>query len=117
MPNYPKDIEVEMTFLLPEEGGRSTPAYSGYCLQFYYDGIDSAPLNTYIDTGAVNPRQTVRASISFFSPDFHFGKIKEKMEFLVREDSRTVAKGRVLTILELEKSAAEEVKRKTQKTA
>jgi translation elongation factor EF-Tu-like GTPase len=115
VPNYPKDIEVEMTFLRAEEGGRLTPAYSGYRPQFYYDGIDSAALHTYIDTDVVNPGQTVRAYISFFSPDFHFGKIKENMEFLVREGSRTVAKGRVIKILELEKSATEAVKRKAAK--
>ncbi|MES1180412.1 MAG: elongation factor Tu [Verrucomicrobiota bacterium] len=117
MPTLAKDIEVEMTFLRPEEGGRSTPCYTGYRPQFYYDGIDSDAIHTYIDTEVVNPGQTVRAYLTFFVPDYHLGKVKENMEFFVREGSRTVAKGRVIKILELEKSAAEALKRKAQKPA
>ena len=116
MPAAFRDIEVEMTFLRADEGGRSTPCYSGYRPQFYYDGRDSDAQHTYIDTEMVNPGQTVRAYLSFFRPDYHFGKVKENMEFLIREGSRTVAKGKVLKILDLEKSAAEAVKKKQKTT-
>jgi translation elongation factor EF-Tu-like GTPase len=103
--NYPKDIEVEMTFLTPEEGGRRTPAFSGYRPQFYFDGIDTDALHTYIGTEQVLPGQTVRAYLSFFAPDRQVGRVHTGLEFLIREGSRTVARGRVLQVLELEQSA------------
>ena len=100
-----KDIEVEMTFLTPEEGGRRTPAFSGYRPQCYYDGIDCDAQHTYIGTEQVLPGQTVRAYLAFFAPHLHASRIHPGLEFLIREGSRTVARGRVLQILELEQSA------------
>jgi translation elongation factor EF-Tu-like GTPase len=117
VPDYPKDLEVEMTFLRTEEGGRSTPAYSNYRPQFYYAGNDYGATFTLIDIDSANPGQTVRACLCVSAPDFLFGKIKEDSEFLVREGGRIVAKGRVLKILELEKNALEAAKRKAQKSA
>ena len=117
MPHDPKDIEVEMTFLRTEEGGRQHPMFSGYQPQFYYDGTDSSARHNYIDVKVVCPGQTVRAYLTFLSPDYHVGKISVGMEFLVREGARTIARGRILEILELEKSAAEAVRRKTQQHA
>ncbi len=37
--SYPPDIEAEITFVPTEQGGRKTPAFSGYRPQFYYDGM------------------------------------------------------------------------------
>jgi translation elongation factor EF-Tu-like GTPase len=115
--DYPKDFEVEMTFLRTEEGGRSTPAYSNYRPQFYYAGNDYGATFTLIETESANPGQTVRAYLCVSAPDFLFGRIEENAEFLVREGSRIVAKGRILKILELEKNALEVAKRKAQKSA
>jgi elongation factor Tu len=114
--NYPKDMEVEMTFLRTEEGGRSTPAFSNYRPQFYYAGNDYGATFTFLETESANPGQTVRACLCVSAPDFLFGKINEKAEFLVREGFRIVAKGKVLKLLELEKNAAEAVKRKSKKS-
>jgi translation elongation factor EF-Tu-like GTPase len=108
-------MEVEITFLRAEEGGRSTPAYANYRPQFYYGGNDYGSAFTRIETESVNPGQTARAYLCVSAPDFLSGKINENSEFLVREGSRIVAKGRVLKILELEKNAAEAVKRKARK--
>src|SRR4051812_44874783 len=102
---YAKDIEVEMTFLTAEEGGRHTPARQGYRPQFYYDGQDWDAAHTYIGTDEVLPGQTVRAYLTFVSPDRQVGRIHPGLEFLIREGSRTVARGRVLQVLELEQSA------------
>jgi hypothetical protein len=33
-----QDIEVAMTFVRTEDGGRKNPVFSGYRPQFYYDG-------------------------------------------------------------------------------
>lgn len=102
---YSKDIEVEMTFLKPEEGGHRIHVRSGYRPQFYYDNHNWDAIHTYIDTNEVYSGQTVRAYLSFLSPDMHTGRIYPGMEFLIREGSRTVARGRVLRLLDLEQSA------------
>jgi translation elongation factor EF-Tu-like GTPase len=101
----PKDIETEMTFLKTEEGGRKTPARSGYHLQFYYDGHDWDAIPTYINAEFVYPGQTVRAYLAFLSPEHQLGKVHPGMEFLIREGAGTVAKGLVVKIIDLERSA------------
>jgi len=101
----PRDIEVEIYFLMPEEGGRSTPAYNKYRPQFYYNNSDWDAQHEYPDKEKVYPGETVRAYLALMSPQEHVGKIHEGMEFLIREGARTVGKGIVTKILELEASA------------
>lgn len=100
-----KDIEAEIYFLTTQEGGRSKPAFDGYRPQFYYDGHDWDAHQSYPDVKQVNPGDTVRTYLAFLSPDEHFGNVYVDMEFLIREGSRTVAKGIVTKILKLEESA------------
>jgi Elongation factor Tu C-terminal domain len=104
---YPPDIEAEITFVPTEQGGRKTLAFSNYCPQFHYDGLDCGAYQEYPDVESVAPGQTVRALLRFIFPDkvcevirFHAG-----MEFQVREGSRVVAHGRVTKILHLAESA------------
>jgi elongation factor Tu len=102
---YPPDIEAEIAFVPTEQGGRKTPAFSGYRPQFYYDGLDSDADQEYPDVESVAPGQTVRALLRFFSPDRQVGRVFVGMEFQVREGTRVVAHGRVTKILHLEESA------------
>ena len=95
------DIEAEITFVPTEQGGRKTPAFSGYRPQFYYDGMDWDAIQEYPDVEQVLPGQTVRTLLTFSRPQVHFGRVVEGMEFLVREGQRTVAHGRVTKILAL----------------
>jgi len=101
-----QDIEVVMTFLRTEEGGKTRPAFSGYRPQFHYQGEDWDAQHTYIGVEQVNPGDTVTAQLRFYRPQFHVGKIAVGMEFSIREGKRTVAKGRVTKILHLEENAA-----------
>jgi elongation factor Tu len=102
-----KDIEAEITFLATEEGGRKSPAFSGYRPQFYYDGHDWDAMHSYIGVNEVYPGQTVKAHLCFISPECHIGKLYIGKEFLVREGQRIVGRGTVTQILDLEKSAKE----------
>lgn len=102
----PKDIEAKIYFLTSEEGGRSTPAFTGYRPQFYYDNHDWDASHIYPDVEAVNPGETVRAYLGFLSPQEHVGKVYVGMEFLIREGARTVGKGTITKIIELEQSAS-----------
>jgi len=58
---YTPDVEVQITFLSPEEGGRRTAAQTGYRPQFYYDGEDWDAIHTYPNNELVHPSQSVRA--------------------------------------------------------
>ena len=109
---HPKDIEAEIYYLTTKEGGRNTPVFSGYRGQFYYNGLDCDAPQEFPDMEEVKPGETVRAYLAFLSPQLHANNIHEGMEFLVREGAKTVGKGKVTKILELEASA----KRHTENT-
>ncbi len=100
-----RDIEVELTLLRTEQGGRQSPAFSGYRPQFYYDDHDWDAVHDYGDIIAVWPGQTVTAYLSFLSPQSHVGKLQVGAAFLLREGQRVVGRGRVLRILHLEENA------------
>jgi len=104
-PDYLNDIEAEITLLTTEEGGRQTPAFSGYRSQFYYDGHDWDAVQNYIGVTEVYPGQTVTAELAFLNPQCHVEKLFPGKEFLLREGQRVVGRGKVTKILNLEKSA------------
>ncbi|MGZ3602174.1 MAG: EF-Tu C-terminal domain-related protein [Ktedonobacterales bacterium] len=99
------DIEVELTLLPTEQGGRQDPAFSGYRTQFYYDGHDWDAVHDYGEVDAVWPGQTVTAYLSFLSPQCQVGRLHAGTEFLLREGQRIVGRGRVLRVLHLEENA------------
>jgi elongation factor Tu len=103
---FPPDVEAEITFVPTEQGGRSTPAFSGYRGQFFYDGHDWDADQEYPDVESVLPGQTVRALLRFASPEMHEGRLRPGTEFQVREGARIVARGKVTKILHLEESAS-----------
>lgn len=104
-PNQNGDIEAEITSLTSEEGGRNTPASSGYRPQFYYDGEDWDAKQEYVGVAKVYPGQTVLAILTFTSPQNHVDKLEVGKEFLIREGLTTVGHGKVTKILDLHKSA------------
>jgi translation elongation factor EF-Tu-like GTPase len=105
MRELPRDVEVEIIFLPAEAGGRQGPAFSGYRPQFHYGGHDWDAIQTYPDVERVNPGDTVRAYLTFMSPEMHVGNICAGTIFLLREGHKTVGYGRVTQVLELEHSA------------
>lgn len=105
MPPFAPDIEAEIRFLTPDEGGRHTPARSGYRPQFYYDGHDWDAHQEYPDVEWVHPGETARTLLWFLSPEAHLGRVQVGMEFEVREGARAVGRGRVTKILSLAESA------------
>jgi hypothetical protein len=60
----------------------------------------------YPDVESVNPGETVRAILSFLSPDQHLGKLNVGSPFLVREGRKVVGYGAITRLVELEASAA-----------
>ena len=102
----PHDIEASIYFLTAAEGGRLAPVFDDYRPQFYYDGHDWDARHVYPDVMHVNPGDTVRVYLGFVSPDAHLGKVFPDMAFEIREGARTVGRGRVTKLLELEESAS-----------
>ena len=100
-----KDIEAEIYFLTTEEGGKTKPAFNDFSLEFSYNNQNWVARHTYPDVAQVNPGDTVRTYLQFLSPKEHLGKVTIGMKFEVREGIRTVGKGIVTNILELEQSA------------
>lgn len=99
------DIEVELTLLPTEHGGRKGYAGSGYRPQFYYEGEDWDAVYTFIGVDRLNPGESTIAEVVFFSPHQHLGRVFPGMVFLAREGNRIIGYGRILRILDLEESA------------
>ena len=100
-----RDVEVEITYLPTDRGGRSSPMTTGYRPQFYYDGQDWDAHHEYPDAELVYPGDTVRAFLEFLSPFEHVGRVVAGMPFLIREGNKTVGYGTVREVLDLQKSA------------
>ena len=81
-----RDIEVVLHFLTAEESGREGPVRSEYPPQFYYDGHDWDAVHEYPDKDLVYPGETVRAYLSFLSPECHQGKLNPGMKFKIRDE-------------------------------
>lgn len=111
-----KDALVEISFLLPDHGGRSSPVRSGYRPQFFYDNHDWDAQHEYIDKEIVHPGETTRAYLTFLSPQEHLGKLKNGDHFLIREGNKNIAFGHVIEIIQLEQHAMEVI-RNSEKTA
>jgi translation elongation factor EF-Tu-like GTPase len=107
MPRYARDVEAEITFTPTGEGGRESPVRSGYRPQFYYDGHGWDAVHTYEGKEWVYPGQTAKAYLSFLRPQCHVGRLYPGKEFLLREGTRVVGRGRIIKVLELEESAKE----------
>ncbi len=91
-------LETEITFVPTAEGGRSTPAFSGFRPQFFYAGRDWDAEHEYVGVDRVNPGDTVIALLRFPNPHNHVGKFTDGMEFLIRDGPRTIGRGKILRV-------------------
>jgi translation elongation factor EF-Tu-like GTPase len=114
--NPRRDVEAEITFLASEEGGRRTPALSGYRPQFYCDGQDFVVVMDFFGVAEpVYPGQSATAYLSFTYPEYLVKVLYPGKDFLIREGHQVVARGRVTKILDLEKSAKEAEEREAKR--
>lgn len=105
----PADVEAIITILGTEHGGRRTAVHSGYRGQFFYNSHDFDAIQLYPDTDKVELGNTARALLWFASPREHWGKLYVGMPFLIREGSQIVGYGAISRIIDLERSASEDV--------
>ena len=94
------DFEATITFLTTEEGGRSTPVYSGYRPNQHLglSNILSDAVHYYDTDEAIYPGQTVKAQLTLFYPFPYHGALSEGLQFTVQEGSRIVGRGMITKI-------------------
>ena len=83
-----KDIEAEVTFIHPKEGGRKNPIFSGYRPQFYYDDHDWDASLWFDGPSFPVDNNPVRVYFCFFSLESHIGKLIPGKEFELREGKK-----------------------------
>ena len=101
-----RDVQAEVTFLRTDEGGYHGPVQSYYFRRpISYDGLYWDAVFEFALFDWAFPGQTVTTFLAFLSPQCHVGRLKVGKEFLVREGQRTIGRGVVTAILNLEANA------------
>ena len=93
------DIEAEVTFLAPADGGRSTPAKSGYRPNHLVlpDYLTSGH-HEYRDKDQVLPGESAITEIWFLSPEQYPKSMSVGKIIRVQEGSRLVGHAKVLKV-------------------
>ena len=84
-----------------DEGGRSTPAKSGYRPQLYFDfeKNSTSGRQIFINKEWVSPGETVEAEITMLSPQLFENKLYEGLEFKFCEGRVVVGYGTILKLV------------------
>ena len=95
------DFIAELKYLTTEEGGRRTPANSGYRphVKFPFSKMLTSGQQTFIGKDSVKPGETINAEIMIMSPQFFENMLEIGMEFEVGEGPHLVATGKLIEIL------------------
>ena len=95
------DFIADLKYLTTEEGGRSTPAFSGYRPQVKFDfsEMQTSGQQTFLNKETVYPGDTVEAAIRIISVEHFANTLTEGMTFDFREGSRIIGTGKIADIL------------------
>jgi hypothetical protein len=95
------DFIATLKYLITEEGGRQTPALSGYRPQvkFDFDEMQTSGQQTFLNKDTVYPGDTVEAAIRILSLEHFENTLTEGMQFEFREGSRVIGTGVITNIL------------------
>ena len=98
--NSQADFIATLTYLTAEQGGRKTPAKSGYRphIKFDFDEMQTSGEQTFIDREIVFPGDTVEAEIKILSVKHFANKLTEGMTFDFSEGSILIGKGKIKRI-------------------
>jgi elongation factor Tu len=88
-------FEAEVYVLTKEEGGRSTPFFTGYKPQFYFRTTDVTGKATLKGAEMCMPGDNVTMEVELISPI----AMEEKLRFAIREGGKTVGSGVVAKIV------------------
>jgi translation elongation factor EF-Tu-like GTPase len=95
------DLIATLTYLTPEEGGRKTPAKSGYRPQFgIHDySYQSSGEQVFTDRDKVSPGETIKAEITLLSPNLFEKKLSVGLAIEIKEGSKLTARGTIESII------------------
>lgn len=95
------DFIADLKYLTTEEGGRQTPAFTGYRPQvkFDFDEMQTSGQQTFLNKDTVYPGDTVEAAIRILSVEHFENTLTEGMIFEFREGSRVIGTGKIIDIL------------------
>ena len=95
------DFIARLYYLTLDEGGRSTPAKSGYRpqLRFDFERRTTSGRQIFLDREWVCPGEYINAEITMLSPQFLENKLFEGLQFKFCEGSKTVGTGTIFKIL------------------
>jgi elongation factor Tu len=92
-----KKFQAEVYVLTKEEGGRTTPFFSGYRPQFYFRTTDVTGTTKLLGGAEMcMPGDNVSIEVELMAPI----AMEEKLRFAIREGGKTVGSGVVTKILE-----------------
>lgn len=99
--NIPPDFIATLYYKTPEEGGRETPALSGYRpdIKFPFDAMYTCGIQTFIDKEKVYPGETVDACIKIIAVPYFTGRLEEGMEFIFVEGVNVIGTGIIKEIV------------------
>jgi len=104
------DFIAELKYRTTEQGGRRTPANSGYRpqLKFDFTEMQTSGHQFFIGTDSVEPGETILAQIGMNSTQFYENKLEIGMEFEFREGATIIGIGQITEIINksLEKKKA-----------
>jgi hypothetical protein len=95
------DFIATLKYRTTDQGGRKTPAMSGYRPQVKFDfaEIQTSGPQTFIDRELVFPGDTVDAEIEIIGVDYFENTLTVGMEFEFREASTVIGTGKIKHIL------------------
>lgn len=101
IPNSPPDIEAEIYFVPTDQGGRRSPAFSGYrpSHDFGVPGMLNDAQHHYPNHQQVLPGETVLAQLWLLAPEYQNGRLYPGFKFTVQEGPKIVGHGVITKVL------------------
>lgn len=102
--NSPPDFIATLTYRTTEQGGRKTPAASGYKpqLRFPFDIMTTSGQQKFIGKDKLYPGETTDAEIRILSVDYFKHKLEAGMTFDFCEGARIIGTGVIKEIINSE---------------
>ena len=95
----PPDVEAIVRLIPPEEGGRTTAAYSGYrpVHAVLPDYLTSGE-HEYLDVDSLEPGGSARANIKFITPQYYPNCLTVGQVIRVQEGGRLIGHAEIIQI-------------------
>ena len=95
------DFLANLKYKTTEQGGRRTPATTGYRPQVKFDftEMQTSGYQKFFGTDKVYPGETVLAEVSILSAQFFENQLEMGMEFEIREGATIIGYGIIIDIM------------------